>query len=188
MCSRRFPIEKPMTLGTSKFPSAAAAIMWGGLMCGVFDIVYAFLFFGAFGARPLRILQSISSGLLGRAAFDGGFKTAILGLFLHFVISFGAATVYYVASRKLDFMIRNAVRSGLAYGVAVYLFMNYVVIPLSAVRKQPFNGKMFVINLVEHMLLVGLPIALATRRFAGPGGSGWKKPLEPPQMGKARSA
>jgi len=139
-------------------------------MCGVFDIVYAFLFFARFGARPMRILQSIASGLLGRASFDGGWKTAVLGLFLHFVISFGAATVYYLASRRLVFMVRNAVGAGLAYGIAVYVFMNYVVIPLSAARKQPFNLEMFVINMIEHMVLVGLPIALATRKFAPAGG------------------
>ena len=157
-----------MTSPQLKGPGAAAAILWGGLMCGVFDIVYAFLFFGRFGARPVRILQSIASGLLGRASFAGGLKTAALGLFLHFVISFGAATVYYLASRRLAFMVRNAVGAGLAYGVAVYVFMNYVVIPLSAVRQQPFNLAMFVINMIEHMLLVGLPIALATRKFAPP--------------------
>lgn len=163
-----------MTDEPSRPSRAAAAICWGGLMCGVFDIVYAFLFFGALGARPIRILQSIASGLLGRASFEGGLKTAALGLFLHFVISFGAATVYYLASRKLTFMVRHAAGAGLAYGVAVYLFMNYVVIPLSAVRKQPFNLKMFGINMLEHMLLVGLPIALATRKFAAPGAGGWE--------------
>ncbi len=153
-----------------KRTSAGAAILWGGLMCGVFDIVYAFLFFGQFGARPMRILQSIASGLLGRASFEGGWKTAALGLFLHFVISFGAATVYYLASRRLVFMVRSAVAAGLAYGIAVYVFMNYVVIPLSAVRKQPFHLGMFVINMIEHMLLVGLPIAFAMRKFAPPTG------------------
>ena len=50
---------------------------------------------------------------------------------------------------------------GLAFGVAVYFFMKYVVLPLSAVtRRTPFDpAAMF-----GHALLVGLPIALFARR------------------------
>jgi len=50
---------------------------------------------------------------------------------------------------------------GLAYGIAVYLFMKYVVLPLSAVtRLTPFDPA----AMIGHALLVGLPIALFARR------------------------
>ena len=146
--------------------SAALAIFWGGLLCAVLDIGYAFALYGYLGVPPVRLLQGIASGLMGRSAFLGGLKTAALGLFLHFVISYGAATVYYFASRKLHFMVRDAIRAGLLYGVAVYLFMNFVVIPLSAIGHRPIHLGTFVVNFFEHMLLVGLPIALAVRRFS----------------------
>src|SRR5689334_4296392 len=112
-CAPTHLVRSSVTSAERKRPSAAAAILWGGLMCAVFDIAYAFLFFGRLGARPMRILQSVSSGLLGTAAFRGGAKTAALGLLLHFVISFSAATIYYLASRRLVFMVRNAVGAGL---------------------------------------------------------------------------
>lgn len=148
-------------------PSAALAIFWGGLIVAVVDIAYAFALYGALGVQPTRLLQGIASGLMGRSAFAGGIKMAAFGLFLHFVISYGAATTYYLASRKLHFMVRHAVRSGLLYGVAVYLFMNFIVIPLSLIGHRPFNPTLFVVNLIEHMIVVGLPIALAVRRFSG---------------------
>jgi hypothetical protein len=147
-------------------PSAALAIFWGGLLCGVFDIVYAFALFGALGVRPVRLLQGIASGLLGASAFSGGLKTAAFGLFLHFVIAYGATMVYYLASRRLHFMVRQAFVAGLLYGVAVHVFMNFVVIPLSATAHRPFNLGLFVLNAFEHMLLVGLPISLSVRRFS----------------------
>lgn len=147
--------------------NAASAIFWGGLLCGFLDIVYAFLFFGAVsGVRPERLLQGIAYGLIGRSTYAGGARTAALGLFLHFVIAFGATTAYYLASRKLHFMIRRAVIAGMLYGVAVYLFMQFVVIPLSQIGPRPVNIGVFIINAFEHMLLVGLPISLSVRHFS----------------------
>jgi len=148
-------------------PNAVLAIFWGGLLCGVLDIAYAFVFFGAVsGVRPERLLQGIAFGILGRSTYAGGLTTAALGLFLHFVIAYGATTVYYFASRKLHFMVRQAVIAGMLYGVAVHLFMQFVVIPLSAIGPRPVNLGVFVINAIEHMFLVGLPISLSVRRFS----------------------
>jgi uncharacterized membrane protein YagU involved in acid resistance len=48
----------------------------------------------------------------------------------------GAATVYYLAGRKLTFLVSRAVLCGLIYGVLVYLFMHIVVLPLSAAPKR----------------------------------------------------
>jgi uncharacterized membrane protein YagU involved in acid resistance len=146
---------------------ALLAIFWGGFLVGVFDIVYAFIEWVLRGVPPIRILQGIATGVLGPASFRGGVATAALGLSLHFLIAFGAATVYYSASRFIPLLTREAVICGLLYGIAVYCFMHYVVIPLSRIRRRPFDVVFDSIEIVEHMLLVGLPIALACRRFSG---------------------
>jgi hypothetical protein len=90
----------------------------------------------------------------------------LLGLFCHFVIAFGAATVFFLASRSLAFLVRHAVLSGVLYGVAVYFFMNRIVVPLSAARKYPFSFKMMIIGVVIHIFCIGLPIALSVKRFS----------------------
>src|SRR5258708_22305714 len=112
---------------------AFLAIFWGGLACGVFDISQAMIaWYLQVGAKPIRIWQSVASGLLGPDAFKGGLKTAIIGGALHFLIAFTAAAVYWVASRKLTFMTQNAVISGMLYGGCVWLLMNFFVLPLSS--------------------------------------------------------
>jgi hypothetical protein len=113
-------------------------------------------------------LQSIASGLLGSQAFKGGAGGAALGAVLHFVIAFGAAAVYYVASRKIALMRRKPYLSGVLYGIAVYLFMNFVVLPLSATAGARYSTATVINGLLAHMLLIGLPIALAVRRACGP--------------------
>lgn len=145
---------------------ALPAILWGGFACGVLDITAAFVVYGAFGAKPIPLLQGIAAGLLGPSARNGGLATAALGLACHFVIAFSAAAVYYVLSRWLHFLVQQAIIAGALYGVAVYFFMNLVVVPLSAARKFPFSFKMMVIGVAIHIVCVGLPIAISVRRFS----------------------
>lgn len=149
-------------------PRALQAILWGGFACGVLDITAAFIVYGTFGARPVPLLQGIAAGVLGSRSFQGGLPTAMLGLLLHFVIAYGAATVYVVASRRLSFLVQQSIASGALYGVAVYFFMNRIVVPLSHATKFPFSLKGMIIGVVIHLFCVGLPISIATKRFSAP--------------------
>ena len=151
-------------------PRWSSAILWGGLVAGILDISDAIVTWGLRGVPAGRILQSVASGILGRASYEGGFATMALGTFLHFFIATGAAATYVAASAKIPVLVRRAVPCGLAFGVAVYLFMNYVVLPLSAFpgRSSAFSLSAFAHGVIGHAFLVGLPIALLTRRFTGP--------------------
>lgn len=156
-----------MSAASPASSGAFPAIFWGGLACGILDITQAFVAWGLRGTKPIRILQSVASGLLGAKAFEGGWKTAALGAALHFLIAFGAAAVYYAASRRFAFLTGSAIISGMLYGEAVFLFMNFVVLPLSAIHKTPaFSIPLIITGPIGHMFLVGLPIALAVRRYS----------------------
>jgi hypothetical protein len=146
---------------------AMRVILSGGLLAGAFDITYAFIAWGLLGLSPIRIGQSVAAGLLGRdAAFAGGVATGVLGLFLHFTIAIVMAAVYYAAATRLPVLVRRAVPCGLAYGFGLYVVMNYVVMPLSAIRRTPSLDPMIIpiTGILVHMFLVGLTIALFTRR------------------------
>ncbi len=151
-------------------PHAFSTIVYGGLAVGVLDFLDATIFFGLwYGIKPIRVWWSVASGLIGRdRAINGGLKTALLGLFLHFLIAFIIATVFYVASRILPALIRHPVIWGVIYGVACYFMMTYIVVPLSAVppRTGPIPWPVFLNGIIGHALLVGLPVALLARRSA----------------------
>jgi uncharacterized membrane protein YagU involved in acid resistance len=146
---------------------AFQAIAWGGLLAGVMDISAAFVTWGVRGVSPVRILQSIASGLLGANAFEGGLATATLGAALHFLIATTAAAVYYLASRKLSFLAQRAVTWGMLYGVAVYLFMYFLVLPLAGIKTRIALSAV-AIAVITHIVCVGLPISLTVRRFSAP--------------------
>lgn len=154
---------------TLRRPRAFESILYGGLVIGVLDALDASIFNAVRGVSPVRVWQFVASGLIGRASFGGGLKTAALGLLLHFLIAFVLAGVYYGASLYLPMLLRRAVSWGLVYGVAVYFVMNYVVLPLSAAPPLSFSVASFINGVVGHALLVGLPIALIVRRAAREG-------------------
>jgi phage shock protein PspC (stress-responsive transcriptional regulator) len=144
----------------------AKAISVAGLTCGVMDISAALVVYGLMGSKPLRLLQGIAGGILGPRTYSGGISTALLGLAFHFVIAFGAATIFFLASRVMPFLLNHAVLSGVFYGIAVYFFMNRVVVRLSAATKFPFSIKMMLIGVIIHIFCVGIPISLNIRRYA----------------------
>lgn len=151
-----------------KRPLAAETILYGGLVVGILDALDAVIFFGLKGISPVRIFQSVAGGLLGSASFEGGWMTAVLGVFLHFLIAFIIAAVYYLASLRFPALIRHAITWGIIYGTAVYFVMNRIVVPLSAASKPAFSVPSFLNGIIGHALLVGLPIALVARRSAKP--------------------
>ena len=159
----------PSVVPTATVPAQSrplAAIFWGGLLAGVFDISQAFIGFGLLGARPFRILQHIAGGIWGPHSMEMGWTSATLGLVIHFGIAFTAATVYCLASRVLRVLVERPVVCGLLYGELVFLFMYFVVLPLSALGPAHFNIGTYVTGPIGHPFLVGLPIALSIRRFA----------------------
>lgn len=154
----------------ARHPRPFETILYGGLAVGILDGLFALVFYALIrGANPMRIFQTVAGGILGRStAHEGGTKTFLLGVLLHFVVATCIAAVFYLASRMLPVLIRHAVVSGLLYGMAAYLVMNYVVVPLSAIRRSPgpIRLPIFLTEIIGHALLVGLPIALLARRSA----------------------
>jgi hypothetical protein len=112
-----------------------------------------------------ELAQSIATGLLGTAAYRGGVPTAVLGLSLHVVIAFGWTVLFFLLTarvavlRKLVATPGGRILAGLAWGPIIWLAMDIVVLPLSQARPTPTTSPTFYINLMQHALLIGLPMS-----------------------------
>ena len=148
------PLLKSKTLGPVQ------AILYGTLAVSTLDALDAIIFFGVRGVRAARIFQAIASGLLGRAAFDGGTRTVMLGVGLHYFIALSIVCTYSIASRRIPLLLNRPLISGVTYGVMVYGVMNLIVIPLSAVSRGPMSGAVILNGLLIHAAGVGLPSAM----------------------------
>lgn len=147
---------------------ALLAAFTGGTTAAVLDIGYAFTVWSLAGVGPVVILKAIASGVLGGAAFRGGAWVAILGGALHWLMALAMAATYVGASTRLPTLVRRPLVWGPLYGLALYFVMDRIVVPLSA---APNGAKpslpMTLGQVAAHVLLVGLPIALAASRFSG---------------------
>lgn len=137
------------------------AIVIGGATAGSLDLVSAFITFG------WAVPRAIAAGLLGQGAIHGGTAIWILGVCLHYFIAYAAATVYCLVSLKLDFLKQHFLVCGMFYGIAVFLVMNLVVLPLCGLHATgPYQLHALIQGLVTHMLIIGLPIASSLRIFS----------------------
>jgi hypothetical protein len=141
-------------------------VVAGGLLAGALDITYACLFWAIKAGVPAqRIFQSVAAGLLGKGSFTGGWPTAILGLALHFFIATTMSVTYFLVARRVPTLGVRPVPFGAAYGLLLYVIMNYVVVPRSNAPHGGAKDPLWVgLSIVVHMVLIGIPIALFTRR------------------------
>ena len=113
----------------------------------------------------MRHFQFIAGGLLGRQAFQMGWTSVWLGMAIHFAIALTWTAIFYIAATKIAALTKKAIISGLIYGVIVYVVMNFVVRPLSALPPRPAAVTLVSkINAVLALIFcIGLPIALLVR-------------------------
>jgi hypothetical protein len=150
--------------GMTRHP-ARFAILVGGGIAGALDISYAIAWACYRGKDAQYLLQVVASGWLGEASFQGGWPTALLGLASHFGMAFVYAAFFFFVAKRWTWLARHPLLSGPLYGLAVFLLMNLVVLPLSAFPYPvKFTGLGPFTNLLSHLFFFGLPIALATRR------------------------
>jgi hypothetical protein len=149
------------------------AILAGGGIAATLDIVYACVSNAQYFKTPLWVFQAVASGWLGKESFEGGVPAGALGLASHYGILFVAAGIYLAASRRLAILHEQPIVCGTLFGIAVYLFMNFVVLPLSAFPwRLAHDTARFAEGFASHALFVGMPIALCVRRFGAGGGGG----------------
>ncbi|HEV7644334.1 MAG TPA: hypothetical protein VGO50_10365 [Pyrinomonadaceae bacterium] len=144
-------------------PRALETILLGWLAVGILDMFDAYFFFGFYyNISFFQVFQGVAAGLYGtEAARAGGTTTGLIGLALHYVVALGVAVFFYILSNRFPRILREPVAWGMLYGVGVHLFMQYVVIPLSASgRAKSFDYWAMLNNVVGHALLIGLPVAL----------------------------
>jgi hypothetical protein len=143
--------------------SILVPILLGGLVAGSLDLTSAFITFG------WGVPRGIAAGLLGRQALQAGVGTWILGAFLHYFIAYSAAAVYCVASWKLEFLKPHFLVCGMFYGIAVFLVMNLIVLPLSGLHfAGPYQLRGLIQGILVHMFLIGVPIAFSLYKFSTP--------------------
>ena len=138
----------------------------GGLIIGTLHlIVQAWFVFSFLGKTPfISVLQYITSGAMGDAAFTGGLATALLGVILEFVMTIIIAGVFILSAARIPLLRRYVIVGSLLYGFGVFIVMNFIVLPLSAAPPVPVSTMEIIEIAIEHILLIGLPLGILVQQ------------------------
>ena len=149
--------------------SLLRSIALGGMIIGIVHlIIQEWLVFSLLEKNPfITVLQYIASAALGNAAFEGGIATALLGVLFHLYTSFVIAGVFILSADRIPLLRRYVIVGSLLYGFGAFIVMNLIVLPLSAAPPLPVpTMPQFIELVIEHILVIGLPLGLLMQRNA----------------------
>lgn len=150
-------------------PAPWAWVLATGLTVGTADLLFAMAWWAPLGASPTRILQSIAAWMMGReAALAGGATTAMFGAALYLYLMCAIAAVYHVAARDHAVLRTRPLVAGAIYGALWFVLVHLLLVPMFSLappKRFPLDWNLAC--LLAHMVLIGIPCALASRRWYG---------------------
>lgn len=129
------------------------------------DMALALGYWALQGVDSARIVKGIAAGWVGReAARAGGVEMVWLGAITHVSLAAAMVAAYLIASWRFALLTTRPVLCGLAYGIASWAAMMFVVIPLSALGGGGSPDPVWrMLHLSSHLFVVGLPSAWLAR-------------------------
>ena len=85
-----------------------------------------------------RLFQGVASTLLGKSAFGGGSRTALIGVLMHFGVAFAWSAIFVILAmfsasiRRVIAFRRGVIGAAIVYGLFVWLVMSLIVVPFPA--------------------------------------------------------
>lgn len=143
-------------------------VVWIGLVAGTLDISENIIFNAFRHITPWMIFQYIASGLIDGKSFTMGGASVALGVAIHYAIAMAWTVIFYLLSRRLLVMTRQATICGIAYGGVVYIIMNFLVLPMTRVphARAAATVASRASGVLALLFCIGLAISLLVKRFA----------------------
>jgi len=159
---RKFAVHDLLAMIPIKRTSSILkTILLTGLLSGTLDISGAIIdYLLSGGTRPVLIFRYIARAVFGKEAAGAGTLMPALGLFFHYAISYGWTLIFFLLYPRLKLGSKNKFATGLLYGILIWVVMNLVILPLTALPSTPFSVKSSITGILLLMFLMGLPISL----------------------------
>jgi hypothetical protein len=133
------------------------------LVAGTLDILFAICLSLYFGRDPMNMLRYVASGPIPPAT-EWGDAGSVLGLAVHFTLMAIMASVFVIGIRNWPVLLSKPIQAGVLYGLATYVVMNWIVVPLRFDAPLPPMPRSIATQLFAHIVLVGIPIALVAAK------------------------
>ena len=150
-------------------PALVLAILVSGLLVGAMDGIAAITHaYGLRGTLPSTVFRYVASAIFGKDAFTGGGEMVAWGVLFHLTVAMGWTALYFLSAPSVRLAASRPLLAGMAYGLFVWVMMNFVVVPLTrvtvgAIRPSVATALMILI----HLFVIGVPISLLAQRYYG---------------------
>jgi hypothetical protein len=144
------------------------AVLLTTLVAGTLDIIAAHVHQTFLrGEFPSKMFYVIAGGAIGlEKALSGGPVIFILGIFIHYFISFSFTLFFFLLLPVLSRNSQNKYVNGVLYAVFVWVTMNFIVLPMTALPDSPFVFNIHqVVGFFILVAVFGLPISLMADRY-----------------------
>jgi hypothetical protein len=144
------------------------AVLLTTLVAGTLDIISAHVDQTIrTGSFPTKMFYAIAGGAIGlERAFTSGRWVLLLGIFIHYFISFSFTLFYFLIYPSIKKVLPNKFLNGFLYAVFVQAVMTFLVMPLTAFPKKPF---VFTFDTVTGVLIFtvvfGLSVSIMTEKY-----------------------
>jgi hypothetical protein len=159
-----------MAMGRPSDDRGASRLLQAGTLTAIVDGLFSTIltvFF--YNSTATRLWQNVASTLLGPASFEGGLRTASIGLLMHIGVAFGWSAVFVLLwqtgwIRAILDSPGGVLKVSAVYGPLIWVIMSCAVIPM-LVHRPPSITYRWWVQLIGHWPFVGLPIvAMFARR------------------------
>jgi hypothetical protein len=123
----------------------------------------------AYHSTFARLWQGVASVLLGPSAFEGGTRTVVIGLAMHFGVALAWSAIFLAIYSSWPWLRRalvspaGVIGAAALYGPAIWVVMSFIVIPRLTGRPPTVNYRWW-IQLFGHIPFVAVPIVATIRR------------------------
>jgi hypothetical protein len=150
----------PSLFDRADLPRLLRAWLLTALSDGLFAIILTVVIYHS---TVSRLWQGVAGVLLGPETFNGGTRTALIGVAMHFGVALGWSTVFLALYKRSAWIQRvvagpyGTLKVASVYGPCIWLVMSLAVIPL-LVHRAPHLTVRWCIQWIGHAPFVGLPI------------------------------
>ena len=135
------------------------------LLTGTLDAFAAILI--SHKIPPAVIFRFIASGWFGRSAMSGGTGMVLGGLIFHYLIAAIFSITLFLIYPVILKILKNKYLIGIIYGLAIWVIMNFVVLPFTNIPKS--HGHLTIagllIGIATLIICVGTPVALIADNY-----------------------
>ncbi len=153
------------------------AVLLTTLVAGTLDIIAAHIDQTIrTGAFPVRMFYIIAAGAIGlKNALNGGPGIILLGIFIHYFISFSFTLLFFLLYPTITRLSTNKYLNGGFFGLIVWGTMNFIVLPLTALPNKPFVFNVqAVVGFLVLMVVFGIPVSVMVHKYYKSGITGGK--------------